>query len=504
MKKVNNNVHLFLLTCLLTCCTLPVLGQPNNEPSPLLRLAYTQILNLQLNKGKNTLSQLTEGDKEKAFFHYLENLSDIIEILLNENKQQYEKYRDREKTRVLKLEKLPDNDPYKLYVISEIKLQWAFIKLKFGDSFSGGWGIKQAYKLAQENQQKFPGFIPNYKTQGTLNLLISAVPQKYQWLLNLFGLKGSVSEGLELLSRIEGKDYLFSLEASILKCLSGVYVLQEKDLINSFTAIYTAHPDNLLVKFAYTAVNFKSNESEKALRIIGESEKMGEGYARIHYLDYLKGKIFLQKKSYTLAAYYFDRFITQYQGLNNIKDAWFQLFLSYWLNDRQLKAREIYELAKVKGSATSASDKYADRLLRNNEFPNVQIMQVRLSTDGGYYAQAAKQIEKLSIDQLEGDKNKTELVYRRARLLHLQGQLAEASSQYEKTITMAQKEPWYFAPGAALQLGHIYAGQGKYEKATQYYGLVLGFKNHPYKHSLDWQANSALKKLENTDSNPAE
>ena len=492
MKQVNTIVHLFLLTFF----TFSVFGHPAVEPGPSLKLAYGQILNLQLNEGRSTLSQLTNENKDQPFYYYLENLLEIIEILLNENQASYEKYGRHEKNRIRKLESLPDNDPYKLYVISEIKLQWAFIKLKFGESFSAGWGIKQAYKLAQENYQKFPDFKPNYKTKGTLNILIGTVPQKYQWLLNLFGLKGSVSEGLELLSKIEGKNDLFSLEASILKCLSGVYILQENSLIKSFARVYADNPDNLLVKFAYAAVNFKGNRSEKALSIIEDSEKMGHGYARIHYFDYLKGKILLQKKSYMLASYYFDRFINRYQGVNNIKDAWFQLFLCYWLNDRPVKAREIYKMAKVKGSDVSTSDKYADRLLEQNEFPQVQIMQIRLATDGGYYDLATQEINNLSIDQLEGDKNKTELIYRKARLLHLQGQLSEAVRQYKEAISMTGKEPWYFAPSAALQLGHIHVELKKYDQAAGYFKSVLSFRNHPYKYSLDWQARSALKKLE--------
>ena len=497
MNQVNYIVHLFLFIFF----SLPVLCQPR-EPNAPLKLAYRQILNLQLNEGTVTLSQLPVGDKNQALFHYLENLAEIIEILLNENQANYKKYKGHEKGRILKLEALPDDDPYKRYVISEIKLQWAFIKLKFGDSFSAGWSIKQAYRLAQENQHRFPDFVPNHKTLGTLNILIGAVPQKYQWLLDLFGLKGSVSNGLKLLSQIEEKNNLFSLEASILKCLSGVYVLQENSLIQSFSDIYLAHPDNLLVKFAYAAVSFKSHQSEKALSIIRESEKLDKGYVRIHYFDYLKAKISLQKKSYTLAAYYFDRFISQYKGNNNIKDAWFQLFLSYWLDDKQEKAKEIYEMAKVKGGTISTSDKYADRLLRNNEFPHVQIMQIRLATDGGYYDLAMRHINKLSNDELHSDKNKTELVYRKARLLHLQGQLFEASRDYQKTISMTRKKPWYFAPSAALQLGHIYTDLKKYDLAIQYFKSVSDFRDHPYKQSLDRQARSALKKLEGL-KNPA-
>ena len=490
MKRVDMIVHLFLflITAFQVRSQQPYPGEP-------LSTAYRQVLSLQLNEGKKTLSGLSAKDKEKAFFHYLENLSEIIEILLNENEISYKKHKDHEKNRISKLEKLPSDDPYKLFVISEIKLQWAFVKLKFGDSFSAGWAIKQAYKLSRENHEKFPDFMPNLKTKGILNLLIGAVPPKYQWLLDLFGLKGSVHEGIEWLSKVERNNNLFSLEASILKCLSGVYILQQKSLVESFARVHATHPDNLLVKFAYAAVCFKSNQSEKALELIGESEKLNGDYARIDYFDYLKGKILLQKASYTLAAYYFDRFITRYKGDNNIKDAWFQRFLCYWLNNRPEKAREIYQLAKTKGGPVSTSDKYADRLLRKDEFPHVRIMQIRLATDGGYYDLAGQMLDNLPEDQVDGHKNKTELVYRQARLRHLLEEIPEAINSYKKAIAMTGDQPWYFAPSAALQLGHIHVGLKMHEAAATYFKLVPGFRNHPYKHSLDWQAKSALERL---------
>ncbi len=485
-------VHLFLWITL----AFPAFSQNRYEPGTGLQLAYRQIINLEINKANQTLSHLSLTDKSHALFYYVENLAEIISILLNENKSFYEGLQSHEKSRLQQLERLDDNNPYKLYVMSEIKLQWAFIRLKFGDSFSAGWGIKQAYKLAHENHRTYPGFIPNYKTLGILNILIGSVPQNYQWLLNLFGLNGSVSEGLELLSKIENTDDIFSLEAAILRCLSGVYILQENSLIKSFLKVYLAHPDNLLVKFAYAAVNFKSHHSEKALDIIRETQRFGKDYTKIHYFDYLEGKILLQKKSYTLAAYYFNRFIGKYGGENNIKDAYFQLFLCYWLSDQKEKAMDIYALAKSKGSPTSTADKYADRILRNGEFPHKQIMQIRLATDGGYYSLAEEQIKNLSGNQLVTDKNKTELVYRKARLSHLQDQISQALTQYQKTIDMTQKKPWYFAPSAALQLGQIYTDQKNYDRARYYFNLALTFRNHPYKQSLDRQAKSWLKKIE--------
>ena len=50
-----------------------------------------------------------------------------------------------------------------MYSQAEINLQWAANRLKFGDYFTAAFEINKAYRQIQENNKKYPNFIPNKK-----------------------------------------------------------------------------------------------------------------------------------------------------------------------------------------------------------------------------------------------------------------------------------------------------------------------------------------------------
>lgn len=492
--KVNKHVHLFLFLLL----SFFVKGQnhPASIPEKALINAYENVLKLKLDDGRSALIQFSKTNQETAFSRYIEDLADVINLLLNENETLYRANLKKARESIQFLNTLPSTDPYKRFVIAEIKLRWAFVKIKFGDSFSAGWDIKQANKLISENHALFPEFIPNLKSGATLNLLIGSVPTKYNWLLSLFGLKGNISEGLNQLKQLEQKRHFLSLEAAMIRRLSGVYIFQDKELINSFENIYQNHSDNLLVKFSYAAACFKSHKSENALKIINEAQNMSEDYASIHYLDYMKGKIMLQKKNYSLAIFYFRKFLKLYSGENNIKDAHFQIFLGFWLSDHVQKANLSFELAKNQGAAISSADKYANEILSHKGYPNKEIMQLRLATDGGYFDLASQDIALMKEENLTTTKSKSEFVYRKARYFHLTQKIEQAIKYYQLTVEDSKSNNWYFAPSSSFQLGNIYMEKKDYLQAKSYFERVITFKNYPYKLSLDQQANALLSKIE--------
>jgi tetratricopeptide (TPR) repeat protein len=268
-------------------------------------------------------------------------------------------------------------------------------------------------------------------------------------------------------------------------------------VIASFQPFYARLTTNKLVKFTYAMANFKGHNSELANQVIDECLQLQEGYFSIPYLNYFKGKILLQKQMYPQARYYFELFLKEHEGQNNVKDAYFQIFISYWLNNNESQAQKYFEIAKTKGKSISPADSYADNLLTQNEFPNQAIMQIRLATDGGYFELAQLLLAEIKTDEIKSEKEEIEVIYRRARLLHLQGNLNGAITYYQQTIQLSGENPWYFAPNSALQLGHIYLSQHKTAIAKDYYEMVFKYKHHPYKNSLNQEAKSALSRINN-------
>jgi tetratricopeptide (TPR) repeat protein len=169
--------------------------------------------------------------------------------------------------------------------------------------------------------------------------------------------------------------------------------------------------------------------------------------------------------------------------------------LCHWLQYDVAAANANFEKAKVTGTDKAEPDRYAARQLETGEFPNRKLLQVRFSTDGGYYEMATQQLSSISPAGLKSIKDQTEYYYRKARLAHHLGEIADAKIFYQQSIDMTNDNPWYFGANSALNMGYIAKAQKDYDSARKYFQLALSFPKHEYKNSIDSKARTELEWL---------
>jgi tetratricopeptide (TPR) repeat protein len=85
--------------------------------------------------------------------------------------------------------------------------------------------------------------------------------------------------------------------------------------------------------------------------------------------------------------------------------------------------------------------------------------------------------------------------YRLGRIYHESGNSAKAIERYRQTIIQGKSEPYYFAAGAALQLGLLYENNGAFQKADSAFNLCLSINTSEYKTSLHQKAKAGLNRL---------
>ncbi|ELR73241.1 hypothetical protein C900_04752 [Fulvivirga imtechensis AK7] len=390
---------------------------------------------------------------------------------------------------------LKSGSPYKNFYLAEMYLQKAFVNLKFGNDWTAAWDFRQAYKLIRKNSDRqHASFIPNYKSMGLLHVMIGSVPERYQWIMSLLGMHGTVQQGIAEIQRVADSDGMFSQEAKVVHYLLQAYLLNESDTaVSNFNELFQLNDKNLLFGYLYMSLLIKNSQSETALDVFNDLMELDDNYLEFNFLNYLAGEIYLQKGDYPLAETYFHDFIKNSKGENFIKDAYYKLFLTYWISNEEDKAIRAHKKAQSAGKTISEADKHASKSLSQTEYPNKMIMKLRLLTDGGFYQQAEELLEQPFV--LNSKKERVEFVYRKARLLHKSGKIKEAIGLYQETIDASGRENWYFAPNACLQLGYIYRAQNDTPWAKNYFNQVLSYKNHEYKTSLDNKAKAALEQL---------
>lgn len=427
---------------------------------------------------------------------YVEHLAETIKMLVEENPALLERYKQQSEAAEIKVSGLTPHSPYYLFVLGEIKLQRAFVKLKFGEEISSLWELRLAYKTLAENALKYPDFLPNNKSIGLLKILIGSIPEKYTWIVNLVGMEGSVKEGLEMLNTVSESETPFASEAKILRIAVMNFILgKEVGSEKAVKDLYLNDKDNLLYTFLYASVCMKNAHSEEALCILESSTDYDSDYLNFAYLHLMTGDIYLQKGFYTKAFYFYKRFLTDYRGENFKKEAYYKIFLCYWLNNEDQKAIQILPQIIKEGHAIYDGDKYALYFAENRDFSDKNIMKARLAIDGGFFNTAEDILEKLSPKDFHSLKDEIEYYYRFARLYHKTGKITDAIKFYKKTIGLSGDKKLYFAPNSALQLGYIYRYQNNKEQAVFYFEKALTYKDYYYKNGIDNKARGALNEI---------
>jgi tetratricopeptide (TPR) repeat protein len=442
--------------------------------------AYLQTLNLEFAKARQTL-----GDRNSIQEQYAGSLNDALELLLTEDASLFSAYEKKFADRLIKNPKQNDER----FLQAELNLQWAFVYLKFGHELDAASHFRDAYKLAMECRRKSPHYLPIRKTTGMLEVMVGAVPEKYNWIMDLFGIHGSIENGLKDLEMVVTADDALAKETRVIKSLIEGYVLQQPaTAANDLNKRLPMDSSNALALGA-ASLYIKSAQSEKAISLLKSIEHTSP------IVHYFLGESLLHRGDYQKAIDAYQRFVDSYKGINNVKDAWFKTGICYLLLSKPILADSIFIVAKNKGDDIVEADRSAGRTMTSGVMPNIVLTKARYFTDGGYYDHAREVLSKINDAALKSKKDKVEYYYRRARIEHGTRHRDASKLFYQQVIDMAGEEPWYFAPNACLQMGYLFLEETNEPRAKEFFRKALTYKNHEYRNSIDSKAKTALNRL---------
>ena len=454
---------------------------------PEVQDAYKYALNLNPAAAIEKVSQ--EGTVAEI---YVASLAEAVELLVTEDNSKFSRYEERFIKRLEKTPKAPPRD-YQ-FLQAELRLHWAFVYLKFGHEFDAALRMREAYQIAETCRTRYPDYLAIRKTSGLLQVMVGSVPDKYNWVLSLLNMSGSVAAGLADLNELSNSDSPLALESKILHALvNGFLLSRPAEGLNEMRKVLADNKQNRLALFLAASLALKNSSNEVALQMLSDLGQLNDGIP-LHYAEYLRGEAHLHKGDYLSSISSYHWFISHQTGQNSIKDAHDKIGLCYWLNGNENDAHAVFKEARNKGKEATEADKSAAKSLSEKNPPNVKLSKVRYFTDGGYYKEAEAVLSSITSMNLIERKDQIEYYYRKARLAHKQNK-PDAEQLYLETVRMTGQENWYFAPNACLQLGYIYQSQNRIKEAEEYFQRALAYRRHEYKNSIDSKARSALTQL---------
>lgn len=470
------------------------------------RQAYEAILTLRFSDAHRLISDETKSEPGNLIPVYLENYIDFLTLVIGEERDVYNQLRYKKGMRVRMLEKGNQDSPFYNFCLGEVHLQWALARLKFGDFSTAALEIHRANTLFTANVKKYPAFTINQLGLGLVHVMVGLVPDNYRWISNLVGLHGSVELGLKEIRQVaeySGPDkitMMFKTQATFYLALLTLNLQGNKrnalpvlDLLNEQTGIDQQLKSPLMV-YARATILMKNGFNDDALVILQGRTLQPRDY-KFQFLDYIEGVARLNKLDYS-ASDCFRRFITGFKGRNYIRSAYQKLA---WIAMLQGDSAGYYRTVRhilTLGESDVDEDKQAGFEAANGPAPNPVLLRARLLFDGGYYNRSL--VELLSNSVKTVVKSKRDLVeyfYRLGRIYHETGNFEKAIENYRKTLLHGKSEPFYFASGAAYQLGLLYENTGAYAKADSAYYLCLSIKTEEYRTTLHQKARAGLNRI---------
>ena len=464
---------------------------------------FHDILTLRLKKATLRLNKVKSKNVFNLVPYYLEDYIDFLYAYIDgKPKDIYGKFLDHKENHLEWFKQGGEGDPFTLFMQADVHLRWGMIYAMFGDDIEAFKSLKKASALLDKNAKKFPGFIPGKRALAILHTMVSAIPGKHQWGGALSGLNDNANQGLAEMKQIieHGKQYPefeFNEEVQIIYGMLLLYL--GNDDLNTWGAINTNVLDftkNPMAAYILASKNLKTGRSRQAFIVLNQYPQSEEFYA-MPYLDVLKGLCKLYQLDLK-AENDFNNFLSKYRGANGIKEAYHNLAWISLLNNEEPKYRYYMGLVEKKGEYNTYQDKSAMNEMEKASqkiIPNVDLLKIRLLSEGGNYEKAYHLLEKFDTKKLKDEQEKIEISYRKAVVYHKMRKFTDALTFYAETIKKGAKKPYYFACNAALQSGIIWESKKDTEKAIEFYEICLKEKPDQYQTTLHSRARKKLNAL---------
>lgn len=497
LPRVPGTIRHTLFTFLLFLTTCPVFASFDFNENCVK--AYRSIIQLRFDEASVLLAEEKKRHPGNDIVVLLENYIDYFSIFTSGDKSLYDELQKRKKARLSRLMKGDRDSPWYLFSLAEINLQWALTRLYFNDYYPMAFEIKRADDYYRQGISAYPDFLPYYKGQGVLQVMIGSAPSGVQTAMKILGgVKGSVSQGMRLLQQairgLPDSEYPWFYEENLFYYSYTMLVFAGHDKAYEKTARllkpYTG--DNLLLSYMLGHIAMQTAHTDEAIRVL-QQRPSGTAYTSFPYMDYLLGVAKLNRLDED-APEYLQKFLSESKGSNYIKDAWLRIGWSYLLKGDAGRYQKALQRVRSRGNTYMERDIQAGKEASAGGTPDLSLLKARLYFDGGYYEQALDALEKVS--GLRDAREKLELTYRRARIYDEMGSLREAVKYYKITLEKGRNETWYFAANSALMLGEIYEHHKDYERAAHYYRECISMKGHEYQNSIESKARAGLSRVQ--------
>ncbi len=458
--------------------------------------AYKEIVQLKLNNGLQLINKAKVQNPDNLIPIILESYIDFFTLFFNEDPTEFKLRLPKFEERLNLLKNGDATSPFYNFCIGTVYLHKAAVNIKQDNKTRAGLDFQLAYKYFKQNKKAFPTFVPNQLLDGGLQAVAGTIPKGYQWIAGLFGIKGSITEGMKTVTTFVNSNNpwakLMFNEAAFIYCYLSFYIENKKPealqfIINKKLDVVNNH------LFTYMAANLALNNKQidYAASVVQNRNKSAD-YLSTAAWDFQMGFVNLYHLNTKTAIDYFEQYLKKFKGSFYVKDVYQKISWCYYLQGNIVAAEEARKNCIKKGASITDADKQALKDAKKNVWPNINLLKARILNDGGFNNEALAILQGKSTSSFTNEAEQLEFTYRVARINDDLEKDDDAIAFYLKAIAIGVNRTEYFAARAALQIGMIYEKRGNKLYAIKYFEQCLAMDDHDYKNSLDQRAKSGI------------
>ncbi len=468
------------------------------EFSPACRAAYEAYLALRPDEGDALIRKELLTHPDNLLPHYIADYGDFLTLLFNGDPEQRRQRAAHEAERLKRLEAGPDSDPWKRLALAGIHLHWALIRIRYGEQFHAATSFRRSFLLLKDNAERFPQFAQNNVLLGAEEAVAGTIPDQYNWLMKIFGMRGDLRRGLARLGGFVGgqpRSAPLYGEAQIFHLYLRFYLGHEKAEAWETASDDERFPVRNELLHAFVRANLalsyrKADAAVATLRMAFATP----GSADYPAFDYEMGVAQLMRLDPS-ASSYLDRFVSRNTGTLFTKDALQKTAYSWYLRGNMTKANASRAAIRAQGSSRTDADRQAQRFAAEGNWPHPLLLTARMLIDGGYSQQALAKLRSTSVTAFSAIPDQLEYEFRLGRALEDCGDVNTALQVFSRVLHKGRTRSEHFAARAALQMGGIYEQYRNFGEARKYYQTCLDLPEHDFQSSIDQQAKAGLARV---------
>jgi len=429
----------------------------------------------------------------------------FIPYLVSEPAGQYDRFIEFSKLAATQLDKLPDADADKKWMMAEIFFMRGVLRALNQQNVTSAIDMKSACSLILESRNSHPKSFENRKLLGVFQVAMAAMPKKLQWIGKVLCLGGDLVSGLNNLELAAQNGKMLPRESQTLLFYFEKNLLERPESAHHRARLlHEKHPQSKIFSYLLLTSLIELRQIDDAIRFAESQEATATqkaGQMPLPIWNYTLGKAYFFRLDYALAIGQFDRFLNTYKGKNLKADALYRKGMAYLLQGKSRQARETLTAFANLPKSEFDADEYARQqslnyLLAAPTPTDKCLYAARNLFDGGYYIRALDSINSIDVTFPNlSTAQKTEYHYRLGRIHDAMGKKDAAKESYQQCISYSVSSAQWMRVYALYYLGRIEAEQGNTERARIFYKTALTFDHYPYQSGLEQRAKSALESL---------